>query len=250
MARMTGFVFQDEYLAKLRKLTDEELGRLVRAVALYHMSGEEPELDGAVALACDFIRADVDRIEEQYRLKCETNRRNRLGNEEKAPAASNAVKKGRPSTIVHEDKVKEKDKEKAESCDDDHHPDTAEPSAENGDALLRKAHCAFSGLTDTHEAALRSYREKLGDELVNYAIDRTVANGAKGWAYTETILDDYLRRGFHTVREAQDADDRYKASHIRPRDRPGKTVPAQQYKQREYREAEMQEILGVRSLYE
>ena len=111
MARMTGFVFQDEYLTKLRKLTDEELGRLVRAVALYHMSGEEPELDGAAALACDFIRADVDRIEEQYRLKCETNRRNRLGNEEKAPAASNAVKKGRPSTIVPEDKVKEKDKD-------------------------------------------------------------------------------------------------------------------------------------------
>ncbi len=36
-----------------------------RVVALYHISGEEPELTGAMALACDFIRADVDRIEEQ-----------------------------------------------------------------------------------------------------------------------------------------------------------------------------------------
>ena len=72
-------------------------------------------------LACDFIRAEVDRIEEQYRLKCGTNRRSRLGNEEKAPAKANSGKKGRPSTIVHKDKVK--------PCDDDHYPDTEKPSA-------------------------------------------------------------------------------------------------------------------------
>ena len=41
-------------------------------------------------LACDFIRAEVDRIEEQYRLKCGTSRRNYLRNEEKGPAKANS----------------------------------------------------------------------------------------------------------------------------------------------------------------
>ena len=79
MARMTGFVFQDEYLDRLKRLSDEELGRLLRALAGYHITGDAPELNGVEGLAFDFIRQDVDRIEEQYRLKCETNRRNRRG---------------------------------------------------------------------------------------------------------------------------------------------------------------------------
>ena len=252
MARMTGFVFQDEYLAKLRKLTNEELGKLVRAVAAYHLSGEEPELDGLGGLAFDFIRQDVDRIEEQYRTKCETNRRNRLGADRERPDSTAAGKKERPLTDVPKDKEKEKDKDKVHRNDDDHDPPhggTRDLSPEGGDALTDKARAALNGLTDTHEAALRAYREELGDELVSYAIDRTVANGAKGWGYTETILKDYARQGFRTVGEAQAADERFKARRISARDRPRKTVLAQQYEQREYREEEMQEVLGVDEMF-
>ena len=98
MARMTGFVFQDEYLSRLHRLTDEELGRLVRALAAYHISGETPELGGAEGMAFDFIRPDIDRIEEQYRAKCETNRRNRLSSD--GANAGDRNEKGRPSTTV------------------------------------------------------------------------------------------------------------------------------------------------------
>lgn len=77
MARMTGFVFQDKYLDRLAKLSDQEVGRLVRALAVYHATGEEQELKGRECGYYDFIKGDIDEIENRYAAKCETNRNNR-----------------------------------------------------------------------------------------------------------------------------------------------------------------------------
>ena len=77
MAQMTGFIFQDEYLERLAKLSDQEVGRLVRALANYHATGEQQELAGRESVAFDFIKVDIDRIESKYSAKCETNRNNR-----------------------------------------------------------------------------------------------------------------------------------------------------------------------------
>ena len=77
MARMTGFVFQDEYLERLAKLSDQEVGRLVRALAEYHATGKEQELAGREGVAFDFIKVDIDRIDQKYEARCETNKNNR-----------------------------------------------------------------------------------------------------------------------------------------------------------------------------
>ena len=77
MARMTGFVFQDEYIERLAKLSDQEVGRLVRALAHYHATGEAQELAGRESIAFDFIKVDIDRIDKKYEERCETNRNNR-----------------------------------------------------------------------------------------------------------------------------------------------------------------------------
>lgn len=79
MARMTGFIFQDEYLERLAKLSDQEVGRLVRALAVYHATGETQELAGREGIAFDFIKVDIDRNDRRYEAKCETNRSNRAG---------------------------------------------------------------------------------------------------------------------------------------------------------------------------
>lgn len=105
MARMTGFVFQDEYLEKLAKLSDQEVGRLVRALAVYHAKGEEQELAGRESIAYDFIKVEIDRIDQKYEAKCETNRNNR----ERSITTVND--RERPTTNEDKVKVKVKDKE-------------------------------------------------------------------------------------------------------------------------------------------
>ena len=65
------------YLRKIAKLSDQEIGRLFRALLTYSATGETQELPGREAVAYDFIADDIDRANEAYQEKCETNRRNR-----------------------------------------------------------------------------------------------------------------------------------------------------------------------------
>jgi hypothetical protein len=111
MARMTGFIFQDEYLERLAKLSDQEVGRLVRALAVYHATGETQELAGREGIAFDFIKVDIDRNDRRYEAKCETNRSNRAG------TSTTDNDRERPSTDGNETpqieiKIKDKDKDK------------------------------------------------------------------------------------------------------------------------------------------
>lgn len=75
---MTGFICHDDYLNKTAKLSDEEVGRLFRALMKYHATGNAEDLDGRESIAFDFIREDIDRAEESYKAKCEKNRTSRL----------------------------------------------------------------------------------------------------------------------------------------------------------------------------
>lgn len=77
MARPEGFICKDEYLKKLAKLSDQEVGRLFRALMKYHKDGETQELTGRESVAFDFIQADIDSADAAYAEKCATNRKNR-----------------------------------------------------------------------------------------------------------------------------------------------------------------------------
>lgn len=78
MARMSGFIYQDRYWDQLKELSDQELGRLVRALNYYHMTGETQDLKGRESMAYTFIRYEIDEAEKSYQARCETNRNNRL----------------------------------------------------------------------------------------------------------------------------------------------------------------------------
>lgn len=86
---MTGFFCQDKYLEQTKNLTDEELGRLFRACMRYHKDGVEPELDGRESMAFDFIRDDIDNAEQAYTKKCDQNKRNRTGGNERPITTDN-----------------------------------------------------------------------------------------------------------------------------------------------------------------
>ena len=97
---MTGFFCQDEYLAKTTKLTDEEVGRLFRALMKYHANGEIVDLDVRESIAFDFIREDIDKAEEAYANKCRQASENRRKGLNQNSTNDNDCQ--RPSTFVNE----------------------------------------------------------------------------------------------------------------------------------------------------
>ena len=134
MARMSGWICQDEYKSKLNYLTDTELGRLTRAMINYHIDGSIPESMGREIGAFYFIKADIDSAEEKYENKSKQNKKNRNGgctndyngeqtltnDDERARPLTNDDERGRTCTnknmnmnINENDKYEEEEEERA-----------------------------------------------------------------------------------------------------------------------------------------
>lgn len=60
----------------LSKLSDQELGRLFRALLAYTADGTPADLPGKEAVAYDFIVDDIDRARDNYDAKCASRREN------------------------------------------------------------------------------------------------------------------------------------------------------------------------------
>ena len=108
------FPFYHSYKKKTEKLTDQELGRLVRALVTYSETGEEQELTGRESIAFDFIAVDIKNAQEAYEEKCSRNKANRNG----SSTADND--RQRPSTTdddLDQNKTKTKTKTKEETKD-------------------------------------------------------------------------------------------------------------------------------------
>lgn len=200
---MTGFICQDEYLAKCAKLSDQEVGRLFRALMSYHATGIEPELAGRESIAFDFIKEDIDKTEKAYSAKCEKNRQNRL--------TTNVDERERTITKSNErpqnKNIKEKEKINKET--------TLKGSKE-------KPLARFTPPTVEEVAAY--CRERGNNVNAQRFVD---FYAAKGWKIGQNPMKDWKA----AVRTWEQRDDSPA--------RPAKVVSAQQYTQRQYTEEEL-----------
>lgn len=113
-----GFILYCSHYPTINKLSNEDKGKLLDAVFLYHIKGIEPKFDSfPVELAFSFLKQQFDRDEEKYLKTVEKNKSN--GSKGGRPKKSEEPKQ--PSGIIgileeprkaDKDKDKEKDNEK------------------------------------------------------------------------------------------------------------------------------------------
>ena len=195
MARPNGFVFRDDYLERLAKLSDQEVGRLVRALGIYHRDGEETKLAGRESVAFDFIRADIDRSDKSYAQKCETNRNNRL--------QSSSTVNGRARTGTNNNvNINPSDQ------------DVEEDSSASNDARARMA-AAFlkrvgraANPEELDTLLWRMERFGMDEELCQEAIREAAAHGAAAPAlYAEKLMQDWYASGYRTMDDYLDREE-------------------------------------------
>lgn len=104
------------YLESLSPFTDEECGRLVRAMINYAATGEVPQFEGNERFIWPSLQAQIDRDIEAYQAKCAKNRSNGSKggrppkNQTVIPETERFLEK--PKKPKEKEKEKEKDKEK------------------------------------------------------------------------------------------------------------------------------------------
>ena len=226
MARMTGFVFQDKYLDRLAKLSDQEVGRLVRALATYHATGEEQELKGRECGYYDFIKGDIDEIEQAYQKKCNNMKREQLHtidrNCPKLPATADNINKNKKEDI--KETVLTDSKEKA--------------------ALLDRAFDTFWAVYPRHtdkQTARRAFVKIAPDK----ALLETMLTAIQRQKQTDQWSDPRYIPHPSTWLNGRRWEDEAAA----PKQAPVKQVSAQQYTQRNYDEDELEKRLGVNDLF-
>ena len=69
-----GFVVYGDIQAVVNELSDEQAGRLFRAMITYFTSGKAPKFDDILKYVWIPIRQQMDRDKEKYEAKCEKNR--------------------------------------------------------------------------------------------------------------------------------------------------------------------------------
>ena len=199
---LSGFICHDDYLAKTAKLTDEEVGRLFRALMAYHATGEEKEITGREWLAFDFIREDIDRAEQAHEEKCRKNRENRMNaiDNERQRSSTDVNERQRSSTYKDKDKDNDNDKEK-EKEKDNTKKRFIPPTLEQVTEYMKEINC------DIDPQYFLDYQE---------ARNWILSNGkqAKDW---KAVIRTWMHNNFS-----------------KPQQQTGKVVVAQQYTQRDY----------------
>ena len=192
------FCCYHSYRKKCEKLTDQELGRLFRALLEYSETGETQELAGRESIAFDFIADDIDRAKEVYAEKCRRNSENgKAGGRPKNPKNQTVFSETQKSQNKNKDKDKDKNK------DEDKKPPTplegASPSLQDafGEWLRykqeRREGYKPAGLQALQTEVLNNARV-YGDEAVAQLIRTCMASNWKGIIFDRLAAGN--RQGF------------------------------------------------------
>ena len=120
MAGMNYVCLYVSYLESLAPFSDEEIGRMVRAMLIYTATGETPLFDGNERFIWPTIKAQIDRDEAAYQERCEKNRAN--GAKGGRPKNQSVITKTEwfseePKKAKEKEKEKEKEKKKENDSD-------------------------------------------------------------------------------------------------------------------------------------
>ena len=89
MAKKKSFILYADYIKHIRRLSDEDAGRLFKAIFDYVNEGKLPDLDGMAAMAFSFIANQLDTDLQKYEETCKKRSENIKKRWEKANKCQN-----------------------------------------------------------------------------------------------------------------------------------------------------------------
>lgn len=216
-------------------LSDTEAGRLFKSL-LHYANDKEDNLVGQEKLVFAMLKTQIDRDAATYQSFIDKQRLNgQKGGRPKKPMVSDDNPEN-PSLFLKTQKSQEEEKEEDKEKDKDNSSITTPFGNVVINTAQNYAQQYLVGLTSTHLEEVDQYSEIMGEELVKHAIDESIANGVRSWAYVRAILRGYMKDNIKTIAQAEQA----KESHKKAVSTQGKQVAAQQYTQRDYTEDELE----------
>lgn len=135
MAKKKSFVLFNDLNEPIKSLSDEEAGKLFKAIFEYQNGGIIQELSEASEMAFTFIKQQLDRNHERYELICERNRRN-------------GAKGGRPKNILQKELEPKKPNGLSGNPDEPKKPDTDNDNENDTDTDIEDKNIPYFYLSE------------------------------------------------------------------------------------------------------
>lgn len=210
-----------EWEDNLKNLSDEQMGRLFRAVFAYEKRGEAYSGgDPAIEMAMSFIRYAMDRNLERYKERCETNRENgkkggrppknrskpRETQQNRTVFSETERNRNEPKKPERErDRERDPDRDRERERDPERDRDTLSCSVcERAEVERFCGELNRAGVpTDdaAKEVLLQLYR-KHGFDLLDLAVGEAIARKARSVKYLVGILENWETAGLDTGEKA------------------------------------------------
>ena len=201
------FILYTEQKAVIDKLTDEQAGKLIKAIYEYVATDNMPQLDYLLDLIITPIKQSLDKNKEKY--------------EEVSKKRAEAGAKGGKQKIANQANASKCKQRKANQADNEYEYDN-EYDNENvvvgesdscADGFQQSDSCVDEvvkfyeeniGMITPHEfEVLNSYREDFSDAMIIYALKLQVEAKATGIKYAKAILNSWKKKNIKTLLEAQ-----------------------------------------------
>ncbi len=198
------FPFYYSYRKKLAKLSDQEVGRLVRSLLEYGETGETEELTGRESVAFDFIADDIDRAKEAYEEKCSKNKKSAEAKYERMRMDA----KGCERNQIKQNQSK-----------------TKQNNLLSNDSRLYTAVADYLNRINPSASQisidqLKGYEENMGAEVCIRAFDIALDNKKATWSYIKAILSKWQSLGVKCLADIEEKDKKTDIKNQTPKNGP------------------------------
>lgn len=204
------FILYTEQKAIIDKLTDEQAGKLIKAIYEYVATDKMPQLDSILDLVITPFTTALDRNKEKYEETC---KRRALagakGGKQKVANVANASKcKQNVANVA--------DNDNEHDNDNDNEYDTAIAVTESDgcadgsqqfdscvDGIVKFYEQNFGTISPFVFETLNGYRCDFTDDIIIYAMQLAVEAGAKTINYIKAILNNWQKANVKSLLDAQ-----------------------------------------------
>ena len=208
------FILYTEQKAIIDKLTDEQAGKLIKAIYEYVATNKMPELDSILDLVIIPFTTALDRNKEKYEETC---KRRALagakGGKQKVANVANASKcKQNVANVADNDNEHDNDSD----SDNDNEYDTAiaviksDGCADGSqqfdscvDGIVKFYNENIGMITPYVFEILNSYRTDFSDDVIIYALKLQVEAKASNINYAKAILNSWKKKNIKTLLDAK-----------------------------------------------
>ena len=200
------FILYTEQKEVIDKLSDEQAGKLIKAIYEYVETGQMPKLDALLEIVIIPFKQNIDRNANKYEeTKKKRSEAGKIGAE---------VKKQMKAKQANANFAKSKQANQADNVNDNDNVNVNENDNNNNDNVGDSCVDGLQEVIDFYSnnigflnpyglKILESYVEDMSSELVIYAMQIAVENNKKTISYIKAILNNWAKANIMTLEEAK-----------------------------------------------